>query len=70
MTRISIPKSALAYLVIGLLLTTLMPILDRYFPIPDLLRGFITGLGLTLEVIALVKIQRSKKGRSCAASNG
>lgn len=67
MKYISIPKSALVFLVAGLLLTTLPPILSRYFSIPDLFRGFITGVGLTFEVIALAKIQRSKKGRSCAA---
>jgi hypothetical protein len=55
------PKSAVTLLVIGLLMTSFTSIINRYFPLPDFLRGFITGLGLTFEVIALVKIDRSKK---------
>lgn len=69
MKRNTIPKSALPYLIIGLLFTSLTPIINRYYPMPDVLKGFITGLGLTLEVIAIIKIQRSKTGK-CAMSNG
>jgi hypothetical protein len=66
MKRNIIPKSALALLITGLLMTTLTLVVHRYFPLPDFLRGFINGLGLMLEVIALIKIQRSKKKISCA----
>jgi len=65
MKRFNIPKSALPYFIIGLLLTTLTPIIGRYFHLPDFLKGFISGLGLMLEVIAIVKIQRSKKLGKC-----
>ncbi|QJD97008.1 hypothetical protein HH214_14590 [Mucilaginibacter robiniae] len=61
MKRRSIPNSALACLIIGLLLTTFNPIINRYYPAPDMVKGFMTGLGLSLEVIALAKIQQSKK---------
>jgi len=66
MKRFNIPKSALPYLIIGLLLATLTPIIGRYCHLPDFLKGFSSGLGLTLEVIALVKIQRSKKINNCS----
>jgi hypothetical protein len=69
MKRNIIPKSALTYLIVGLLINTLPLIISRYFPLPDLLRGLITGLGLALELVALVKIQRSRKGRNCMGSN-
>lgn len=62
-----IPKLALILLITGLLMTTTMPIIGRHFPMPDLVKGFMTGLGLTLELIALVKIQRSNN-RGCAIS--
>jgi hypothetical protein len=44
-----------------------MPIIGRHFLMPDFVKGFMTGLGLTLELIALVKIQRSKN-RRCVIS--
>lgn len=61
MKRNNIPKSALYILIIGLLMTTLTPIIGRYFPLPDFLKGFISSLGLMLEVVAIIKIQRSKQ---------
>lgn len=69
MKRNNIPKSALAYLIVGLLMTTLTPIIGRYFPLPVFLKGFMSGLGLTLEVIAIIKIQRSKKQTKCLTIN-
>lgn len=67
MKRNSIPKPALIYLLIGLALTTLVPISNRFFPLPDVMSGFMTGLGLTFEIVALVLIQRSKRGQKCEA---
>jgi hypothetical protein len=66
MKRINIPKQAMMLLAIGLLLTCITPIVNRYFPIPDVVRGFITGLGLCIEVIAIIKIDRIRKS-SCTA---
>ena len=67
MKKNSIPKSALAYLIVGLFMTSLTPIISRYYPISDSLRWFIMGFGLMLEMIAIVKIQRAKKDMSCTA---
>jgi len=61
MKRNPIPKSALIMLIAGLLMTTMMPVVGRHFPMPDFVKGFMTGLGLTIEFIALVKIQRNKR---------
>lgn len=61
MKRTKISQTALVFLIAGLLLTTLPLLLSRYFTIPDMFKGFLTGLGVTLEFIALLKIQRSKK---------
>jgi len=68
MKRNTIPKPALILLIVGLLMTTTMPVIGRHFLMPDFVKGFLTGLGLTLEFIALVKIQRSKKNESTACS--
>ena len=59
------PKSVLVLLVVGLLMTSLPPMINRHFAIPDILRGFLGGLGLALEVIALVKMQRHQKNVKC-----
>jgi len=66
MKNFNISKPVLILLVTGLLLTTLMPIVNRYFPMPDVVKGFLMGLGLTIEVIALIKIDRNKKKSICA----
>lgn len=57
----TIPKPAMALLITGLLLVSLNPVFGKYMGVPDFVKGFLTGLGLTLEFIALVKIQRRKK---------
>lgn len=62
----TIPKPALILLITGLLMTTLTPIIGRHTFMPDFEKGFITGLGLTLELIGLIKMQRSKKAGKCA----
>lgn len=64
-----IPKNALIILITGLLFTTLTPIMGRYFHLPDFLKGFISGLGLMLEVIAIIKIQQAKKQHNCDKLN-
>jgi hypothetical protein len=65
-----VPKSAITLLIIGLLLTTsFTPILSHYFPLPDFVKGFITGLGLTFEVFAIIKMQQSKKKVNCISTN-
>jgi hypothetical protein len=69
MKRNSFPKSAMVYLVLGLMFTSLTPIISRYYPMPDLFKGFITGLGLMIEVVGIIKLQRNKKDRICLASN-
>ncbi len=65
----SVPKSALALLIIGLLITILTPIINRYFLLPNFLKGFLNGFGLTIEVFAIIKMDRSKKKAKCAISN-
>jgi hypothetical protein len=65
MKRKPFSKAVLMLLISGLLLTSFVPLLSRYFIMPDVVKGFLTGLGLALEFIALVKAQRSKKGINC-----
>jgi hypothetical protein len=66
----NISNAALTYLILGLLLVTLTPIMGRYISIPDFLKGFLNGLGLTLEFIAVVKIQKGQKVNSCTRVSG
>jgi hypothetical protein len=58
-------RSTLALFISGLLLVSLTPFIARHYPLPDYLTGFLSGLGRTLEFLAVVKMQRSKTGRSC-----
>ncbi|WCT13582.1 hypothetical protein [Mucilaginibacter jinjuensis] len=69
MKRNNIPKAALIIFISGLLISTVMPVAGRYFFLPDFVKGVIMGLGLALEVIALVIFQRSKKDASCTVWN-
>jgi hypothetical protein len=56
-----ISKVALALLISGLLLVSGVPLIARYIPIPDLYKGLLTGVGLALEFLAIVKIDKDKK---------
>lgn len=61
----NIPKPALVLLIIGLLTSTVTPLIGRYFLLPDYVKGVIMGLGIGLEFNALVMIQRSKRRLNC-----
>jgi len=69
MKRLNISKTTLACFIAGLLLTTLTPISGRYFALPDFLKGFLSGLGIMLEVIAIIKISKANKGKKCMLSH-
>lgn len=58
-------KKALFPLLAGLLLVTLTPIPGRYVQISDGLRGALTGIGLSLEVISFFMIDRDKNQGRC-----
>lgn len=62
----NISRTVRVLLVTGLLLTSLTSIINHYFPMWDFVKGFSMGLGLTLEVIALIKMEKDKKKSSCA----
>ncbi|HEX8609306.1 MAG TPA: hypothetical protein VF679_11755 [Pedobacter sp.] len=61
MKSLNIFETVLILLFTGLLLTSLTSIVNRYFPMPDVVHGFLMRLGLTIEVIALIKMERNKK---------
>jgi positive regulator of sigma E activity len=61
-------KSSLILLITGLLLVSLVPLLSRYVEISDMLKGFFTGIGLSLEFLAIVKM--SKKNNYCRSATG
>jgi hypothetical protein len=67
MKRSKIKTTALICLILGLLLTSGVLILGRYFLISDSLRGFLTGAGLAIEMIAIIQIDRSRKNPTCSA---
>lgn len=54
------PKAALPYLIIGLLLSTSGASICRYYHLPDFVTGFVSGLGLMLEFIAILKARNDK----------
>jgi len=67
MKRRTITTSALVFLIIGLLLTSGVPILGRYFPITDTVKGLLTGFGLAIEMIGIIKLDRGRKNLACKA---
>jgi hypothetical protein len=63
------PKAALPYLIIGLLLVTTGASVSRYYHLPDFVTGFMSGLGLMLEFIAVIKI-RNANGTAQSSCSG
>ena len=49
---------------LGIIMATAPLLISDYVKIPDFFRGFFVGLGLTLEIIALIKINRDKRAES------
>ncbi|MXV51943.1 hypothetical protein GS399_13250 [Pedobacter sp. HMF7647] len=68
MKRNNLSKRSVILLIIGLLMTSLTSVVGRYLLMPDFLKGFLNGLGLMLEVIALVGIRRSRRETGCFLS--
>ncbi|HEY0895863.1 MAG TPA: hypothetical protein VGE15_04875 [Sphingobacteriaceae bacterium] len=60
-------RSTLTLFISGLLLVSLTPIIARHYHVPDYVSGFLSGLGLTLEFLAVVNMQRSRTGGSCTS---
>ncbi len=51
---------------IGLLLVVLPILINNFIKIPDFLRGLLMGIGLIMEITALVML---KKGANAASKN-
>jgi hypothetical protein len=51
-------------LCIGLLLTTMPMLFKPYITMPDFARGFLQGVGMAMEISAIVLI-RKRKNASC-----
>jgi hypothetical protein len=56
-------KQARWYMASGCLLAVTANIVSRYTELPDFLKGFILGLGIALEIWALIIYRR--EGRVC-----
>ena len=59
-------RTTLILFVSGLLLVSLTPVISRHYPIPDSLSGFLSGAGLMLAFLAVVRMQRARTG-SCSS---
>ena len=62
MKNYKLPFSIRLLIATGLFMTTLPLIFREYIPLPDFFRGFLAGLGLTLEVIGFIMMKRLQKG--------
>ena len=67
MKRTTFTTSALVFLITGLLLTSGVLILSRYYPVSDTMKGLMTGLGLGIEMIGIIKLDRGRKNLACKA---
>ncbi|TDO20848.1 hypothetical protein [Pedobacter duraquae] len=65
MKKTNVSKAVLMLLVSGLLLTSVVPVVNRYYPMPDALNGFFMGMGLAIEVLALIKMDKNRKKMTC-----
>ena len=60
------PKKLIA---IGMLLVVLPTLFNDVVPIPQFVSGFVMGLGLTVEIIATMKLKREKANADCSIVN-
>jgi len=54
-------KPELRLVAIGLLLVTMPFLINDWIPVPDFVRGALMGIGIGLEIIGLIRINRRKK---------
>lgn len=64
MKRNPMPRPAFLLLIAGLLIPAVVSILSRCVPLPDGLSGFVAGVGIGLELMALISIRRHKARRT------
>ena len=51
----SIPKKTRMLLIAGLLIISFTPLIAHFFTMPDALRGALMGVGIGLEILALIR---------------
>lgn len=56
-----LPKALIYLMVAGILLVTVVPAVSHYFKWPDTLTGFAMGVGIGLEILALISKSRFKR---------
>jgi hypothetical protein len=54
-------RPELKIIAIGLLLVTVPFVVNDWVPIPDFVRGALMGIGIALEIIGLVRMNKRKK---------
>jgi hypothetical protein len=60
----SLPKPISNFLLIGLLIISFTLFLAQFTVLPDFLRGALTGVGIGMEIIALIRLAAFRqKGR-------
>jgi len=52
--------SAKAYLIIGLFILCTVQILRHYLTMPDFAAGALMGIGIGVEILALIKLNKAK----------
>ncbi|MGY4536558.1 hypothetical protein ACVW0P_000965 [Mucilaginibacter sp. UYNi724] len=52
----SLPKSVGNFLMIGMLTICFNLLLSQFTTVPDFLRGALTGVGIGMEIIALIRL--------------
>ncbi len=57
----NVSKPFIALLVTGLMMTTVSPLVARHFHWSDAMHGFVVGMGIGLELLAIVFLMRNKK---------
>lgn len=52
----SLPKPISNFLLIGMLIVSFTLLLSQFIVLPDFLRGALTGVGIGMEIIALIRL--------------
>ena len=56
-----LPAPVLALMTLGLLIVFVVPLVGQHYQLTDGQRGFFTGLGVGMEVLALLAARRYKR---------
>lgn len=65
----SLTKPTAIFPIAGLLIVAFTQILAHFITLPDFLRGAVTGIGIGMELIAVIKLLSSRRSNRLSTEN-